>query len=132
LLAALYSAAWRRASPALRFTSLPIRADIPFLPIYGRQFSPGHLQFITTSTYRRSRLFTCLRFCWSFVETLRPVRQETGSHLIGWVLLPEHFQLLIKPEPAAATVRSRRELKKRSAPQIIAALAGIQHHPNCR
>jgi hypothetical protein len=36
------------------------------------------LQFITTSTYHRCRLFTCQRLCWTFVDTLRQVRQETG------------------------------------------------------
>ena len=41
------------------------------MPIYGRHFEPGQLQFITTSTYRRGRLFTCQRFCWIFVETRR-------------------------------------------------------------
>jgi REP element-mobilizing transposase RayT len=51
------------------------------------------LQFITTSTYRRRRLFTCQRFCWIFVETLHQLRQETGFLLIGWVLMPEHFHL---------------------------------------
>jgi len=45
-------------------------ADILGMPIYGRHFEPGQLQFITTSTYRRSRLFTCQRFCWIFVEML--------------------------------------------------------------
>ena len=98
-------------------------ADILSMPIYGRHFEPGQLQFITTSTYRRSRLFTCQRFCWIFVETLRQLRQETGFLLIGWVLMPEHFHLLIRPQPAAATVRFMQELKKRSAQQIIAALA---------
>jgi REP element-mobilizing transposase RayT len=29
------------------------------------------------------------------------VRQELKFLLIGWVLMPEHFHLLIKPEPAA-------------------------------
>jgi hypothetical protein len=53
------------------------------MPIYGRHFEPGQLQFITTSTYRRNRLFTCQRFCWTFVDTLRQVRQETGFLLIG-------------------------------------------------
>ena len=101
------------------------------MPVYGRHFSPGHLQFITTSTHRRNPLFTCQRFCWTFVETLRQVRQETGPLLLGWVLMPEHFHLLIKPEPAAATVRFMRELKKRSALQIIAALARNRHHPHC-
>jgi hypothetical protein len=34
-------------------------ADIACMPIYGRYFEPGQVQFITTSAYRRSRLFTC-------------------------------------------------------------------------
>ena len=85
------------------------------MPIYGRHFEPGQLQFITTCTYRRSRLFTCQCFCWTFVETLQHIRQETGFLLIGWVLMPEHFHLLIRPEPAADTGRFMRELKKRVA-----------------
>jgi REP element-mobilizing transposase RayT len=90
------------------------------------------LQFITTSTYRRSRLFTCQRFCGIFVETLRQLRQETGFLLIGWVLMPDHFHLLIRPQPASATVRFMRELKKRSAQQIIAALDRNRQRPQCR
>jgi putative transposase len=101
------------------------------MPIYGRHFEPGQLQFITTSTYRRSRLFTCQRFRWIFVETLRQLRQETGLLVIGWVLMPEHFHLLIRPQPAADTVRFMRELKKRSAQQIIAALNTNRHNPRC-
>jgi REP element-mobilizing transposase RayT len=85
------------------------------MPIYGRHFEPGQLQFITTSTYRRSRLFTCQRLCRIFVETLRQLRQETGFLLIGWVLMPEPFHLLIRPQPAEETVRFMQELKKRSA-----------------
>jgi len=46
--------------------------------------------------------------------------------------MPEHFHLLIKPEPAEETVRIVRELKKRSAQQIIAALFRNQQHPRCR
>ena len=102
------------------------------MPIYGRHFEPGQLQFITTSTYRRSRLFTCQRFCGIFVETLRQLRQETGFLLIGWVLMPDHFRLLIRPQPAAETVRFMRELKKRSAQQIIAALDRNRQRPQCR
>ncbi len=102
------------------------------MPIYGRHFEPGQLQFITTSTYRRSRLFTCQRFCWTFVETLRQLRQETKFLLIGWVLMPEHFHLLIKPQPAEQIVHFMQELKKRSAQQIIAALARNQHQLTCR
>ena len=125
------TAGWRRASPALRLTSRASPADVIIMPIYGRHFEPGQLPFITTSTYRRSRLFACQRFCWTFAETLHRVRQETGFLLIGWVLMPDHFHLLIKPEPAERTVHFMQELKKRSAQQIIAVLTRNQDHPRC-
>jgi putative transposase len=112
--------------------SRAVPADIFSMPIYGRHFEPGQLQFITTRTYRRNRLFTCQRFCWIFVETLRQLRQEIRFLLIGWVLMPEHFHLLIRPQPAEDTVRFMQEVKKRSAQQIIAALDRNQHPPRCR
>ena len=102
------------------------------MPIYGRHFEPGQLQFITTSTYRRLKLFNSQRFRWVFVEVLRQLRQETGSLLIGWVLMPEHFHLLIKPEPAESTSSFMRELKKRTAQRIIATLVENGPYPWCR
>ena len=39
---------------------------------------PGQLEFITTRTYRRLKLFDGGRFRCTFVEVLREVRQETG------------------------------------------------------
>ena len=92
------------------------------MPIYARPFEPGQLQFITTSTYRRAQVFDSHRFCWMFVEALRELRRETDSLLIGWVLMPEHFHVLIKPEPAESTSRWMQELKKRTAQRIITAL----------
>jgi REP element-mobilizing transposase RayT len=47
-----------------------------------------------------------------FVEVLREYRQEAGFLLLGWVLMPEHFHLLSKPEPAESTSRLLQELKK--------------------
>ena len=102
------------------------------MPIYGRHFERGQLQFITTSTYRRSRLFTCQRFRWIFVDVLRQLRQETGFLLNGWVLMPDHFHLLIRPEPPEATVRFMQELKKRTAQQIIGVLTRNWDHARCR
>ena len=51
--------------------------------------------------------------------------------LSGCVLMPDHFHLLIRPEPAEATVRFMPELKKRTAQQIIAALTRNQDNPQC-
>jgi hypothetical protein len=58
------------------------------MPIYGRRHEPGQLQFITTSTYRRSKLFEADCFRWAFVHVLRQIRQETAFLLMGWVLMP--------------------------------------------
>jgi REP element-mobilizing transposase RayT len=66
------------------------------------------------------------------VEVLRQLRQVTGSLLIGWVLTPEHFHLLIKPEPAESTSRFTPELKKRTAQAIIATLVANSFFPWCR
>jgi len=85
------------------------------MPVYGRHDEPGQLQFITTSTYRRAQLFELDLFRWYFVQVLRQLRNETGFLLIGWVLMPEQFHLLIRPEPAAATSRFMQELKKRTS-----------------
>ena len=40
--------------------------------------------------------------------------------------MPEHFHLLIRPDPPEATVRFMQELKKRTAQQIVAALARLR------
>ena len=51
--------------------------------------------------------------------------------LIGWVLMPDHFHLLIKPEPAESTSRIMQELKKHTAQQIPSALARNECDPWC-
>ena len=52
------------------------------MPTSKRQFAPGLLQFLTSSTYRRAKLFE--RFRWSFVEVLGQLRIEMDLLLIGW------------------------------------------------
>jgi putative transposase len=102
------------------------------MPIYGRRYEPGQLQFITTSTYRRTKLFEPEPFRCIFVEALRQLRQETRFLLIGGVLMPEHFHLLTRPEPPEATSRFMQELKKRTAQRIIAVLQESTEQPQLR
>ena len=102
------------------------------MPVSRRYFAPGQLQFITSSVYRRRKLFDSSRLRGVFAEVLRQLREETGFLLIGWVLMPEHFHLLIKPEPAESTSALLQELKKRSAQQIISILSENQQHAWCR
>ena len=67
------------------------------MPFYKRPYSPGQLQFITTSTYPRAPLFLSERFCRCFVRTLVRLWQEMKFVLIGWVLMPDHSHLLLNP-----------------------------------
>jgi len=101
------------------------------VPTHKRHFAPGQLQFLTSSTYHRAKLFESDRFRWSFVEVLGQLRIEMGFRLIGWVLMPDHFHLLIKPEPVASTSRFMQELKKRTAQRILSALSENQRVPWC-
>jgi putative transposase len=109
-----------------------MRYTAVIVPVSQRYFAPGRLQFITSSVYCRMKLFDSPRLRGEFVEVLRQLRQEAGFLLIGWVLMPEHFHLLIKPEPAESTSGIMRELKKRSAQEIISILCENQRHAWCR
>ena len=97
-----------------------------------RYFAPSHLQFITSSVFGRLKLFDSYRLRLMFVEVLREYRQELGFLLIGWVLMPEHFHFLIKPEPAESTSRLLQELKKRTAQRVVSVLTENQGHAWCR
>ena len=97
-------------------------ADIPSVPIHKRHFQPGQLQFITTSTSRRSRLFTCQRFCWIFVETLRQLRQEKAGELSRSVALVK-LQILLSERfvrlghGSRCLIRGIAELRSRQPPR---------------
>jgi REP element-mobilizing transposase RayT len=104
----------------------------PVIPVSRRYFAPGQLQFITSSVYRRLKLFQSHRLRCEFVETLRQLGQETGFLLIGWVLMPEHFHLLIKPQAADTTSGVMQELKKRTGQGIVSIFTQNQTHPGCR
>jgi len=100
-------------------------------PYYPRCFPPGQLEFITTSTYWRTPLFRSERFCQEFVATLDAVRTEFAFLLMGWVLMPEHFHVLLKPEPADLTPKIVQQLKQRTALHILGALREHEQHPWC-
>ena len=102
------------------------------MPICGRHFEPGHLQFITTSTYRRVPLFSIPSFPQLFVDALRAARAKFSFLLVGWVLMPEHFHLLFQPWPARATPEMIKDLKQRSAHAILEALRARKEIPECR
>lgn len=101
------------------------------MPLYRRIYTPGQMQFITASTYRRTPLFLSGRFCRCFVQRLEEVRREEHFRLAGWVLMPDHFHLLIRPEPAQAVPLIMKALKEETARRILKILRQNLHHPWC-
>jgi hypothetical protein len=51
------------------------------MPIYGRHFEPGHLQFIATSTYRRVPVFSIRCFPQLFVDVLHGKKTAPEARL---------------------------------------------------
>ena len=49
------------------------------MPFYHRVYCPGELQFITTSTYRRTPLFRSDRFRRGFVQKSRGPKQQVRA-----------------------------------------------------
>lgn len=74
------------------------------MPIYNRFYCPCELQFLTASTYRRTPLFFLDRFKRCFVQRLDEVRQELHFLLVGWILMPERFHVLIRPYGQDASI----------------------------
>ena len=55
----------------------------------------NHLHYLTTSTYRRAGALDAELFKRHFLKTLGELRVELGFRLVGYVLMPEHFHLLL-------------------------------------
>jgi putative transposase len=102
------------------------------MPLYHRHYERGHLQFITTSTYRRVRLFADPQYCPLFVDALRAVRAKFQFRLSGWVLMPEHFHVLLQPVVAESTSDIVKDVKQRSAFAVLEALRAQSHLASCR
>ena len=62
------------------------------------------------------------------MDVLRALRQEMGFRLLGWVLMPDHFHLLLRPEPAEMTSLILQELKKQTALRILTTLRKHRQH----
>jgi putative transposase len=102
------------------------------VPVYHRYFAPGQLQFITTSTYRRVPVFLNPEYCQLFVDALRAVRSRLDFLLIGWVLMPDHFHILLRPGLTESTSDILKQAKQRSAFAILEALLGQPDVRSCR
>jgi REP element-mobilizing transposase RayT len=77
------------------------------------------------------KLFETERFRRDFVDVLRQLREPLGFLLNGWVLMPEHFHLLLQPQPAESTSRILQELKRQTALGATSTLGADPQYPWC-
>ena len=68
--------------------------------------------------------FRSADYCALFVNALREARTRFEFLLVGWVLMPEHFHLLLQPRPAASTSGLVKDIKQPSANSVLKALQG--------
>ncbi len=89
----------------------------------------NHLHFLTANTYCRARLFDSDRFRRRFPQTLQELRGELSFRIIGHVLMPEHYHLLIWPCELANPSQIKQKLEERTANFIIRTLRGNLRYP---
>ena len=101
------------------------------MPRQRHYYGLNHLHFITASTYRRARLFDSDLFRSHFVQTLAQLRQQHNFRLLGWVLMPEHFHLLLWPSDESHPSRIVQSLKERTAKFALSHLRRNTSHRWC-
>jgi putative transposase len=101
------------------------------VPRQRHYYGLNHLHYLTASTYRRARVFDSIRFRNHFVKTLAELRVRLGFRILGYVLMPEHFHLLIWPGERADPSQIVQSLKERTALFILKNLRENQHDPGC-
>jgi putative transposase len=78
-----------------------------------RRYGHQHLHFITCSCYRRLPLLRPARARDVFLKILDQVRTQYQFLLVGVVIMPEHFHLLMGGPPSSNPSRVLQVLKQR-------------------
>jgi len=86
-----------------------------------RYYGTGHLHFITCSCYRRQPLLGTAQRHDLFLKVLEQVRQRYQFVVLGYVVMPEHFHLLISEPQERAPSLVMQALKLSFARRVLAA-----------
>jgi len=79
---------------------------------------PGALHYLTGNCFHRMRIFTDAACCEAFLKKLKNPNQEWPSKLIAYVLMPDHFHLIINPRDGRVREYAR-DLKSKTAKAIV-------------
>ena len=78
--------------------------------------------FVTSSTWERRAIFNAASPCEIFIESLFRYRDEGACRLHAFVLMPDHFHMLLTPGDDTALERTVQFIKGGSARRIREAL----------
>jgi putative transposase len=90
-----------------------------------RRYGTERMHFITCSCYRRMPLLNDDRIKQTFLAVLEETRQKHGFRVHGYVIMPEHFHLLIGEPETGDPGTVMQVLKQRVSHQGLKIL-----HPN--
>ena len=76
-----------------------------------RLISPPGTYFVTTTTFQRRRFFIVENYARLFLKTLYHYRRQGRFQLHVFVLMPDHFHLLITPAPDVTLERAMQFIK---------------------
>lgn len=79
----------------------------------------GHTRYLTCSCYQRLPLFSNDAIKDAFAGHLAFVRRALGFRLHAWVIMPEHFHLLLTPTGETTVTALLRRLKAPFARRVI-------------
>src|SRR3989442_6642849 len=84
-----------------------------------RYYGSGYLHFITSSCYQRRPLLNTPRRRTWFLEILEQVRRRYTFVVVGYVVMPEHFHLLISEPEWGNPSTVMQVLKQRFARKVL-------------
>ena len=84
-----------------------------------RYYGAGHLHFITCSCYQRRRFLGTARRRDLFLRLLEETRLKYRFVVLGYVVMPEHFHLLISEPQVGDPSKAMQVVKQRFAQRIL-------------
>jgi REP element-mobilizing transposase RayT len=80
------------------------------MPRKARLDAPGVLQHVIGRGIERRPIFSCDEDYEFFLKRLGHLLEETGIECFAWVLIPNHFHLLLRTGPVSLATLMRRLL----------------------
>ena len=80
----------------------------------------GALHYVTGNCFNRLPVFTEPECCWAFLKELKEINSSWPNKLICYVLMPDHFHLIVNPEDGRI-IEYCRDLKSEAAKAIVQA-----------